>query len=58
MVNKENELEKCIMPKCRKILPIRKDTPINLRKYYVRGAGQPCEDCYNEIYSNPNQNSL
>lgn len=51
MVNKENKLEKCIMPKCGKILTIRKDTHIALRKYYIEGGGQPCEDCYDEVYN-------
>jgi len=27
-----------------------KETHVNLRKYYVEGAGQLCEKCYRRIY--------
>ena len=46
-MNKE-EKEKCVM--CGEETPYTKDTHIDLRKYYIEGAGQLCEKCYNEIY--------
>ncbi len=44
----KEELEKCVA--CGKIVPIRKDTPIWLRKTYLPGAGQLCEACCWKIY--------
>ena len=49
--DKESELESCVIPGCRKILNIKKNTPIDLRRFYVEGVGQLCEDCYNRIYN-------
>lgn len=40
--------EKCVI--CGKTVPIRKDTPIKLRKTYLPGAGQLCEACCWKIY--------
>lgn len=38
----------CIM--CGADTGIPKETPVYVRPYYVEGAGQLCEDCYNEAY--------
>ena len=46
----ENPLERCVLPDCGKILDIPKNTPISLRRYYIEGVGQLCEDCYKKIY--------
>lgn len=42
------QFEKCVA--CGKIVPIRKDTPIKLRKTYLPGAGQLCEACCLKLY--------
>ncbi|HHV41892.1 MAG TPA: hypothetical protein GXX72_03470 [Clostridiaceae bacterium] len=28
----------------------RKDTPIELRDYYIEGVGQLCPTCYHDLY--------
>ncbi len=49
-VNTESgeQFEKCVV--CGRIVPIRKDTPIKLRKMYLPGSGQLCEGCCWRIY--------
>lgn len=47
--------EKCII--CKKDVPVKKDLPIDQRKYYVEGAGQLCPDCYKEIYITQKEDS-
>ncbi len=44
----QEQLERCVA--CGKIVPISKDTPINLRKTYLSGAGQLCEECCLKCY--------
>jgi hypothetical protein len=39
----EGVYEVCL--RCKKITKIRKDMPIELRKNYLYGQGQLCEDC-------------
>jgi hypothetical protein len=46
----EEDFERCIIPNCKKITTIRKNTNIRLREYYVEGAGQLCKQCYEKIY--------
>lgn len=41
-----NEL--CI--RCNKPTIYHPDTPITLRRYYVEGSGQLCEQCFYELY--------
>jgi hypothetical protein len=41
-------MEKCII--CNKQLKIKKTEDIQRRKYYIQGAGQLCETCYNKLY--------
>ena len=41
-----NEL--CI--RCNKPTPYHLNTPITLRRYYVKGSGQLCPLCYQELY--------
>jgi len=43
----EKEKECCVM--CGKETET-KDTHIDLRKHYVEGGGQLCEECYESIY--------
>ena len=42
------EPETCVY--CGKTVPVSKDTPITERKFYIEGAGQLCEQCFDEIY--------
>lgn len=44
-----NEL--CI--RCGKPTPYHPNTPITLRRYYVEGSGQLCEQCYFALYPVP-----
>lgn len=44
MENKLEKYEKCVC--CHKIIYIDKKIPINIRKYYIEGAGQLCKVCY------------
>lgn len=53
MKDKEKEkiiTEKCVMPSCGKDTGVDRNTHIDLRYYYVEGAGQLCKDCYEKIY--------
>lgn len=40
--------ETCVC--CRKITGILVDMDIELRPFYIEGAGQLCYDCYQELY--------
>jgi recombinational DNA repair protein (RecF pathway) len=42
------ETEKCVNCKAETNVPVNKH--IDLRKFYVEGAGQLCEECWNKIY--------
>ena len=44
-----NEL--CI--RCGKPTPYHPNTPITLRRYFVEGSGQLCEECFYELYPVP-----
>ncbi|MEK7568764.1 MAG: hypothetical protein AAB497_01460 [Patescibacteria group bacterium] len=46
---KTNDKEMCIIPRCGRETGYRKDTPVNKRNHYVRGAGQLCDKCGNEF---------
>ncbi len=41
--------EKCVI--CFDETPYIKNIPIHERRYYVEGAGQLCERCYDQIYT-------
>lgn len=43
--------EICI--RCNKPTPYHTNTPITLRRYYVEGSGQLCEQCFYELYPLP-----
>lgn len=43
----EEKNERCVL--CWKELDVLTTTPIEMRKYYIEGSGQLCEDCYEEI---------
>lgn len=42
------EKERCVL--CGAETAYSFDTPIDLRLYYIEGAGQLCHDCYNDLY--------
>ncbi|MCK4647654.1 hypothetical protein KAT24_01855 [Candidatus Pacearchaeota archaeon] len=44
-----NELEKCVL--CDNETNVKVKTRIDMREYYVEGAGQLCPGCYIKIYS-------
>ncbi len=46
---KAEEMDLCVY--CGRLSEEKKSTPINLRKYYIEGAGQLCKKCYEYIYS-------
>ena len=43
--------ELCI--RCGKPTPYHPNTPITLRRYFVEGSGQLCEQCYFTLYPVP-----
>lgn len=43
-----HDKETCVV--CHKALDIDKTMPVDERKYYVKGAGQLCKECYEELY--------
>jgi hypothetical protein len=45
----KQETETCIS--CNKETHVPINLNIELREYYIEGAGQLCEKCYNKIYS-------
>lgn len=42
------EKDKCVSCGCETPYPINMN--IDFRNYYVEGAGQLCEECFNKIY--------
>lgn len=48
MENNKVETEKCILCGAETNIPI--DMPIDMRKNYVEGAGQLCDDCAKKVY--------
>jgi hypothetical protein len=46
---KKSEKERCIH--CGAKTPYFIDTPVNLRNYYIDGAGQLCKKCFEKIYN-------
>lgn len=45
------EKELCI--RCGKPTPYDINTPITVRRYFVEGAGQLCEECFHILYPVP-----
>lgn len=43
--------ELCI--RCNKPTPYDTNTPIALRRYYIEGSGQLCQDCFQLLYTVP-----
>ena len=43
-----SDIEKCVY--CGTETEYRKDTPIDERFGYIKGAGQLCRKCYQELY--------
>ena len=48
MESLSSKMEVCIL--CHKITDCPIDTPIDLRKTYIEGAGHLCEDCFEKVY--------
>lgn len=44
----EKEYEQCVF--CGKKTIVPKEQEIEMRPYYIEGAGQLCYDCYKKIY--------
>ena len=44
----EELMEKCVL--CGRTVPVRRDSHITGRRYYVEGAGQLCARCFYELY--------
>lgn len=44
----QDNCEKCVL--CHKSLMISITQPVTSRKYYIEGAGQLCEECFQETY--------
>lgn len=42
------EFEECVL--CHKITAVRIGTIIEMREHYVKGVGQLCVKCYQEVY--------
>lgn len=42
--------EKCVL--CDKSTDETVAMPVHLRKHYIEGAGQLCQDCYQNLYGN------
>ena len=42
------ETEKCVNCEVETNVPVNEH--VDLRKFYVEGAGQLCEECWNKIY--------
>ncbi len=47
-ITEKEEKDHCVF--CGARTEYTKDTHINWRKYYVEGAGQLCQRCYERIY--------
>ena len=45
-IHRPNEYDKCVI--CGKDSPYLRSTHVDMRFFYVEGAGQTCEDCYNK----------
>ena len=46
----EELMEKCVL--CGRMVPVRRDSHIAGRRYYVEGAGELCARCFYEVYHN------
>ena len=46
----EELMEKCVL--WGRMVPVRRDSHIAGRRYYVEGAGQLCARCFYEVYHN------
>lgn len=49
MTNKRRDF--CI--RGNKPTPYNQSTPITVRRYFVEGSGQLCEECWREVYGEP-----
>ena len=46
--------ELCV--RCGKETKYDTSTPITLRRYFIEGAGQLCEECWKEVFNRKNDN--
>ncbi len=44
--------DKCVS--CEILTDVRRETPVDQRRFYVEGAGQLCFTCYGETYTPEN----
>ena len=42
------EYEPCVI--CWKLTNVRKDTPVDVRRYRVDGSGELCPECWVDVY--------
>ena len=53
----ERTIENCVL--CGKPTPYFSDTPVNVRKFYISGAGQLCKECYAEtVFGSRHENDM
>ena len=45
---KKDVLERCVL--CGRLTPVKRDSHIAGRRYYVEGAGQLCGRCFYDVY--------
>ena len=45
--NTKTEYEKCVI--CHRWTDVPVDRHINLRRYFVAGVGELCEECYSQL---------
>ena len=50
------ERERCVL--CRRLMDIPKGVPLAVRKGYIEGAGQLCENCFRELYKTGERGSM
>ena len=48
-LHRKIKYEKCVV--CHKDTLVPMDTPVNLRKNFVCGVGELCDECFLEIYA-------
>ena len=52
VIHSSTHTEKCVM--CGTDTGVAINAPIDFRDYYIEGAGQLCDKCYNKTYKQTN----
>lgn len=53
----EKPPEHCVL--CGKPTPYSIDTPVNMRRFYIQGAGQLCKECYiKTVFDSRHENDM